>query len=42
MYNAVCGKTMGRILVSYLLAYREETMGYPLNYYNTTKGYVEV
>jgi citrate synthase len=38
MYNAVC-KTMG-ILVIATWTYRK-TMGYPLNYYDNTKGYVE-
>jgi citrate synthase len=39
MYNAVC-KTMGKFLVIATWTYRK-TMGYPLNYYDNTKGYVE-
>ena len=39
MYHAVC-KTMGKFLVIATWTYRK-TMGYPLNYYDTTKGYVE-
>ena len=39
MYDAVC-KTMGKFLVIATWTYRK-TMGYPLNYYDNTKGYVE-
>jgi len=39
MYEAVC-KTMGKFLVLATWAYRK-TAGYPLNYYDNTKGYVE-
>ena len=39
MYNAVC-KTMGKFLVIATYTYRK-SMGYPLNYYDNTKGYVE-
>ena len=39
MYEAVC-KTMGKFLVIATWTYRK-TMGYPLNYYDNTKGYVE-
>ncbi len=39
MYEAVC-KTMGKFLVIATWTYRK-SMGYPLNYYDTTKGYVE-
>ena len=39
MYHAVC-KTMGKFLVIATWTYRK-TMGYPLNYYDNTKGYVE-
>jgi citrate synthase len=39
MYEAVC-KTMGKFLVIATWTYRK-SMGYPLNYYNNTKGYVE-
>ncbi len=39
MYQAVC-KTMGKFLVIATWTYRK-TMGYPLNYYDNTKGYVE-
>jgi citrate synthase len=39
MYNAVC-KTMGKFLVIATWTYRK-SMGYPLNYYDNTKGYVE-
>jgi citrate synthase len=39
MYEAVC-KTMGKFLVIATWTYRK-AMGYPLNYYNNTKGYVE-
>lgn len=38
MYEAVC-KTMGKFLVIATWTYRK-TMGYPLNYYDNTKGYV--
>jgi citrate synthase len=38
MYHAVC-KTMGKFLV--LQHGRIEKHGYPLNYYDNTKGYVE-
>jgi citrate synthase len=39
MYQAVC-KTMGKFLVIATWTYRK-SMGYPLNYYDNTKGYVE-
>ncbi|HLO73791.1 MAG TPA: citrate synthase [Flavobacterium sp.] len=39
MYDAVC-KTMGKFLVIATWTYRK-TMGFPLNYYDNTKGYVE-
>ncbi len=39
LYQAVC-KTMGKFLVIATWTYRK-TMGYPLNYYDNTKGYVE-
>tara|TARA_R110000868_G_scaffold118059_3_gene313312 strand:- start:1552 stop:2829 length:1278 start_codon:yes stop_codon:yes gene_type:complete len=39
MYHAVC-KTMGKFLVIATWTYRK-SMGYPLNYYDNTKGYVE-
>ena len=39
MYHAVC-KTMGKFLVIATYTYRK-SMGYPLNYYDNTKGYVE-
>ena len=39
MYEAVC-KTMGKFLVIATWTYRK-TMGYPLNYYDNTIGYVE-
>ena len=39
MYEAVC-KTMGKFLVIATWTYRK-TIGYPLNYYDNTKGYVE-
>ncbi len=39
MYTAVC-KTMGKFLVIATWTYRK-AMGYPLNYYDNTKGYVE-
>lgn len=39
MYEAVC-KTMGKFLVIATWTYRK-TMGYPLNYYDNTKGFVE-
>jgi citrate synthase len=39
MYEAVC-KTMGKFIVIATWTYRK-TMGYPLNYYNNTRGYVE-
>ena len=39
MYEAVC-KTMGKFLVIATWTYRK-TMGYPLNYYDNTKGYVD-
>ncbi|KIX19836.1 type II citrate synthase [Flavobacterium sp. 316] len=39
MYEAVC-KTMGKFLVIATWTYRRR-MGYPLNYYDNTKGYVE-
>ena len=39
MYDAVC-KTMAKFLVIATWTYRK-TMGYPLNYYDNTKGYVE-
>lgn len=39
MYEAVC-KTMGKFLVIATWTYRK-TMGFPLNYYDNTKGYVE-
>ncbi|MES2806481.1 MAG: citrate synthase [Bacteroidota bacterium] len=39
MYEAVC-KTMGKFLVIATWTYRK-SMGYPLNYYDNTKGYVE-
>lgn len=39
MYDAVC-KTMAKFIVIATWTYRK-TMGYPLNYYDNTKGYVE-
>jgi citrate synthase len=39
VYNAVC-KTMGKFLVIATWTFRKN-MGYPLNYYDNTKGYVE-
>ena len=39
MYEAVC-KTMGKFLVLATWTYRK-SMGYPLNYYDNTKGYVD-
>lgn len=39
LYDAVC-KTMGKFLVIATWTYRK-SMGYPLNYYDNTKGYVE-
>ena len=39
MYEAVC-KTMGKFLVIATWTYRK-SMGYPLNYYDNTQGYVE-
>ncbi|MFI0491373.1 citrate synthase [Flavobacterium sp.] len=39
LYEAVC-KTMGKFLVIATWTYRK-SMGYPLNYYNNTIGYVE-
>ena len=39
MYDAVC-KTMAKFLVIATWTYRK-SMGYPLNYYDNTKGYVE-
>ncbi|CAA9200616.1 citrate synthase [Flavobacterium collinsii] len=39
MYEAIC-KTMGKFLVIATWTYRK-TMGYPLNYYDNTTGYVE-
>ncbi|MBF0695028.1 MAG: citrate synthase [Flavobacterium sp.] len=39
MYEAVC-KTMSKFLVIATWTYRKN-MGYPLNYYDNTKGYVE-
>ena len=39
LYEAVC-KTMGKFLVIATWTYRK-TMGYPLNYYDNTKGYVD-
>lgn len=39
MYEAVC-KTMGKFLVIATWTYRK-AMGYPLNYYDNTKGYVD-
>ncbi|AWH83781.1 citrate (Si)-synthase [Flavobacterium album] len=39
MYEAVC-KTMGKFLVIATWTYRKN-MGFPLNYYDNTKGYVE-
>jgi citrate synthase len=39
MYEAVC-KTMGKFLVIATWTYRK-MMGYPLNYYDNTKGYVD-
>jgi citrate synthase len=39
MYEAVC-KTMGKFLVIATWTYRKK-MGFPLNYYDNTKGYVE-
>lgn len=39
MYNAVC-KTMGKFLVIATWTFRKN-MGYPMNYYDNTKGYVE-
>jgi citrate synthase len=39
MYEAIC-KTMGKFLVIATWTYRKN-MGYPLNYYDNTKGYTE-
>lgn len=39
MYEGVC-KTMGKFLVIATWTYRKQ-MGFPLNYYDNTKGYVE-
>lgn len=39
LYNAIC-KTMGKFLVIATWTYRK-SMGYPLNYYDNTQGYVE-
>ena len=39
MYEAIC-KTMGKFLVIATWTYRK-SMGYPLNYYDNTKGYVD-
>ena len=39
MYEAVC-KTMAKFMIIATWTYRK-TMGYPLNYYDNTKGYVE-
>jgi citrate synthase len=39
MYEAVC-KTIGKFLVIATWTYRK-AMGYPMNYYDNTKGYVE-
>ncbi len=39
LYEAVC-KTLGKFLVIATWTYRKR-MGYPLNYYDNTKGYVE-
>ena len=39
MYEAVC-KTMAKFIVSATWTYRK-SMGYPLNYYDNTKGYVD-
>ena len=39
MYEAVC-KTIGKFLVIATWTYRK-SMGYPLNYYDNTKGYVD-
>ena len=39
LYEAVC-KTMGKFLVIATWTYRK-SMGFPLNYYDNTKGYVE-
>ncbi|POS02379.1 citrate synthase [Flavobacterium croceum DSM 17960] len=39
MYDAVC-KTMAKFIVIATWTYRK-TMGFPLNYYDNTKGYVE-
>ncbi len=39
LYNAVC-KTIGKFLVIATWTFRKR-MGYPLNYYDNTKGYVE-
>lgn len=39
MYDAIC-KTMAKFLVIATWTYRK-SMGYPLNYYDNTKGYVE-
>ena len=39
MYDAVC-KTMGKFMVIATWTYRK-TAGFPLNYYDNTKGYVE-
>ena len=39
MYEAIC-KTMAKFLVIATWTYRK-TMGYPLNYYDNTQGYVE-
>jgi citrate synthase len=39
MYEAIC-KIMGKFLVIATWTYRK-SMGYPLNYYDNTKGYVE-
>lgn len=39
LYQAIC-KTMGKFLVIATWTYRK-SMGYPLNYYDNTKGYVD-
>lgn len=39
VYEAIC-KTMGKFLVIATWTYRK-TMGFPMNYYDNTKGYVE-
>lgn len=39
VYEAIC-KTMGKFLVIATWTYRK-TMGYPMNYYDNTKGYVD-